>query len=925
MKRKLTVNTLAIGNLKQRKKQYAIMIIGIILAMVFSSSILFLISSFNSSIKLMNDEAYGKQNIIWLDANEKEINDAKERKIIGTTGYSHTIAYGFTDEEERFNGTAIGWLDDTAMELAYPVLMDGEFPTNENEIAIESLALAKMGIDAGVGDTITLKVSAQNGSEAFDTYNDKDYKLVGILKNRRSNLEWWASADSTLIPAAYVAKNTQVALGGKEALNAYFNFYRDSKSVREAFDDEIAHDTSGEGNRNIIWVSNYEILYSNDQSGYDAQMTTIFAVIIVAVLMLVSCTGIVNSFNSNLKERKKQIGMMRAVGATKKQIIKIFGREAFIISLISAPISIALSYLAVLGVVKLLGDNFIFVPNFWVLILCGIFSVISVMIAALIPLTVASKITPVQAIRNIEDSRKMKNKKIKSKMNFNVSGLISKRSITFGRGKQAVVSFILIVSIIASGYVVSWYTYAKDNIYSNDNDYELYSFGSYITTINYKSENKGYSEQDKQMLESLPYIKSAVGVKSASAIMVTPHSTSDYRKALSGKYSPSYIENVHSHEDEIEAERKINKDNYEEMLFPEGSVSDNPEIQKYLNCNEYINASINSVDADYIEGLKKYVFDGEINVDKLNSGEEIILVAPKRVGTYFDDSKYGGIYTAYNDNVDKEDCIFTDVCDFHAGDELDLSVLSSSQPLDQEGEFYPFSLPDDTKSTRKTVKIGAIITDEPYYIVDYNYARFGVLTTPSGMNGFISGIKYERINLTLDRECTKEIDDEVTAVIKSITDNIENSDFISNFSYQEDQRVEGKKIFIAMLAIIILFFTICLSIINNSITSNIRNSKQKIGTLRAVGAGERDLVFTYIKQLLSMLLWGMGIGFAGFFISYVVVDIIHKARSTNMEMILNPSGAVLFCVVVFIACSVNLWSKIRKEMKNSIVENIREL
>ena len=38
---------------------------------------------------------------------------------------------------------------------------------------------------------------------------------------------------------------------------------------------------------------------------------------------------IVNAFNSNLKERKKQIGMLRAVGATKRQIISIFGREAF--------------------------------------------------------------------------------------------------------------------------------------------------------------------------------------------------------------------------------------------------------------------------------------------------------------------------------------------------------------------------------------------------------------------------------------------------------------------------------------------------------------------------------------------------------------------------------------------------------------------
>ena len=43
MKNKLTVNTLAMGNLKQRKKQYTIMIIGIILAMIFTSGVPFFI------------------------------------------------------------------------------------------------------------------------------------------------------------------------------------------------------------------------------------------------------------------------------------------------------------------------------------------------------------------------------------------------------------------------------------------------------------------------------------------------------------------------------------------------------------------------------------------------------------------------------------------------------------------------------------------------------------------------------------------------------------------------------------------------------------------------------------------------------------------------------------------------------------------
>ena len=50
MKRqKLTINKLAFGNLKARRKQYTLMIIGILLAMIFSSGTLFFVSCFQSS------------------------------------------------------------------------------------------------------------------------------------------------------------------------------------------------------------------------------------------------------------------------------------------------------------------------------------------------------------------------------------------------------------------------------------------------------------------------------------------------------------------------------------------------------------------------------------------------------------------------------------------------------------------------------------------------------------------------------------------------------------------------------------------------------------------------------------------------------------------------------------------------------------
>lgn len=925
-KNKLTINKLALGNLKHRKKQYLIMIIGIVLAMTFSSSILFLFSSAMSSVNEMQAQSFGRQKMIAFDVDKKVIDDGKQAKLIGDNGYAHIIGYGFADENSEFDGTAIAWLDDEAKKLANPVLVEGAYPKKEDEIAIESLALIKMNISAGVGDTITLKVKNQNGGETFEDYTEKTYKLTGILKNKRSNLKAMDAGEKSFIPAAFVADNTKPDLGGKEALCSYFNLYDDTQKTSLAFDE---YRMANLQQNKTIWLTGREIINRGDQNGWDLVESAIFAALIIAVLMLISCIGIINAFSTNLKERKKQIGMLRAVGTTKKQIIHIFGREAFFISLIAVPFSILISYFAVSGIVKLLGDDFIFVPTLWVLPLCAVLNVAVVMAAAMIPLISASKITPMQAIRNIDSTRKMRKLKIRTKKEFNVSSLIAKRSMIFGRGRQIAVSIILIIAIVGSGYAVSWWTYGKDNFYHNQEDYKLYlsNFSEY-NGVNYSSNNVGFSESQKQEMLSSPYIESGVGQKQAEVNLLTPYTTSDYRKELSDNYVGTFWDNANSQDEAVEAQRKVNQDNYDEILYTKpNNYSGIKELQEKFGYGELMAKKLYSIDENVIEEAEKYVFDGKIDIKKLNAGEEIILIAPQKIGVYFKEAEYkhdtGGLYTAVNEKVSEQNCIFTDECDFHAGDKLTLSMLTASQP--DENEDGNTSVSDDTTRQDKEVTIGAIIKDVPEGWGLSYYDALGILTTTSGMNHFVENQKYRELSFYLNQDCTAEIDSEIIDIISSITDSVEASDYISEYGYQEMQKSDTSKAFTAMMTMLILLLVICLSMINNSITANIRENKTKIGTLRAVGAAESDLVKSYIKQLLSMLLWGCGIGFASFFISFFINWLLHNRSTDNIEMICNPLGSIIFCIIVFAVCSLNLWSKIRSEMKNSIVENIREL
>jgi hypothetical protein len=58
---------------------------------------------------------------------------------------------------------------------------------------------------------------------------------------------------------------------------------------------------------------------------------------------------------------------------------------------------------------------------------------------------------------------------------------------------------------------------------------------------------------------------------------------------------------------------------------------------------------------------------------------------------------------------------------------------------------------------------------------------------------------------------------------------------------------------------------------------------------------------------------------------FIVAKIICAQKEITLQLSFNPWITVVMTLITFAVCSINLWSKIRKEMKYSIVENIREL
>ena len=621
-------------------------------------------------------------------------------------------------------------------------------------------------------------------------------------------------------------------------------------------------------------------------------------IFIALLLVFTSCVGIVNSFNNNLKERRQQIGMLRAVGTTRRQIIRIFGREAFVIALISTPISILISYLLVYLGINLMSDNAVMTKSIWTLPIAAVINMTVVMLAALVPLIFASHISPMQAIRDVRIQRKAKVKKIHSKMQYKPAAHLARRNGQFYKGSKIAVGVILSLSVMLSAFGFSYLSYEKDNKTVIPYDYVFWCGNS----------DNSLSDADKQNIVSNPLVETVVGEKSISSAIKADYSSMFMRVMNPDRFLYNYDSDNEDYSFPTTVEEYKNRiqNNKGEPYAPD-------EFEGPGITDDMWSMTINSYDRDILSKLEDKVYDGKIDYNKLRSGEEVILVMPKKAELMVRLYHNGmGSYYNYDDDVGKPKNLYK-------------TVMTENSPYKAGDEIEVYSSAD---KAFKTVRIGALVScSNDSNIIGNIISTYSphIITSNDGILNFNKEAGYENLYISLYDEPNDKTDAEFTEFLDEYK--LKYDGFVTS-AYEDNQTIEKnyRSMVTAMLVVLITGFAVCVSIINNSITAQIRENKRVIGTLRAVGASRSELVKSYCLRMLSMFTWGAGVGFGLYIIGFIVIKILCRyLPDMGLNLVFSPWASVIMVAVLFVFCFINLFSKISKEMKNSIVENIREL
>lgn len=449
------LNRLTIKNLRLNKKRTIVTIIGIILSTALMVGIGLLFSSFQD-LMIRDTIGYsGKYEANYSDVDLDKLNNIKDK---GFT-YFYEKPIGFSKIESSNEYKPYMYITSVNKEYFNELkLVDGSFPKNENEVVISNHVITNGGLNYKVGDIVTFTYGSRNidgditlaNSELVDgefltNEGTHTYKIVGIVD--RSNFESYSASGYT---AFTVDVNSD-----KGNVNLYVMFNKNKKIIKQS--EELAKELNynGDINYNSTLLALYgESTYGNVMSSMGGMM------IIMLSLVSIGCIIVIyNSFAISVMERKKEFGLLSSIGATKRQLSHTVFFEAVVVGVIGIILGILGAYIGI-GCVILIINNLIsdmleyklhLVTNPLFIIIPVIFMIIVIGVSAFIPSRRASKVSPIEAIRQNDDikinKKKIRTSKLVLKL-FGIEGEIALKNIKRNKKKYRVTIVSLFISIV---------------------------------------------------------------------------------------------------------------------------------------------------------------------------------------------------------------------------------------------------------------------------------------------------------------------------------------------------------------------------------------------------------------------------------------------------------------------------------------------
>ncbi|AMM58634.1 TPA: FtsX-like permease family protein [Clostridioides difficile] len=776
-----------------------------------SKSILIIITIILSTLMLssigiyiVDAGAYQKENTIKYSGNYQGILanvDEKQADIL-----SNHADVELTGE---MNGVGVEKLeDDSNISLAY---------MNEDALKLNSFEFIKGKLPSKeneiVLDSGALKALGYKNKDlgekikiSYDDYKndkkiEKEFIISGILKT--SEISEAGKYYYAIISESYMRNTRDMS---QEDFNIYVKFNDKSNlSIEQAKEklDKIANDI-GLDTINTAVNENYINALKPDME------TIMGGVFVGLVIVLSSILVIYNIFYISIVTKVQEFGKLRAIGATKKQIKNIVFKEGFILAGIAIPIGIILGYVLANIIIKSFMDIDVKSSRLPVILSVVVISFISVVLSLLKPMKVASKVSIVDAVRYTGNKISNKSKR-KGYKNINLKRL---SHANLERNKKR--TYMTLASLILSGTIFITVSTALESF-----------------------------DAEKMAREHFPY---------------------DIEVRLSG-YEMNSDKNPKDNLNILQMDNPLSKDFFNQIKNMEGIKRIESARSVKIGMEDYdvefkydLLQSINEND---VKSLNKNIIDGKINLERLQTGDEIVI-------THVDTAKEMGV---------------------KAGDKIRLTLY------------------DGDKKIKKEFKVQAIAMGVP---------SFGI-----GKDFIDRTLKYDStssLGIYTEEGKYQEIKDSIKKIAKN--NGFLETDFIDSRIESNKATISFIKIMGYTLTGIIGVIGF-MNLVNTMITS-IVTRKKELGMLQAIGLTNKQLVKMLNSEAIYYTS-GMMIGsiLFGGILGYIAVIFLKKTGLSYATYSLPIVPILLMIVCILIAQFITTYLIGRSFNKESLIDRVR--
>ena len=382
---------------KVRKRQNRMMILCIIISVLLVTTIFSAADMIIRGETVTMQAKHGNWHIQVNNISDEIAEEISNRPDVIAVGWSAVFnedadqPYTIGERKATLYGT-----DETYLAQLADGMEEGAFPQSDQEVVLSSNA--KLALDVQLGDSVTVQTPAGNVDLTISGFGSDDQEYY---------------EGQTYLVAVYMTKDAFVSLMNENGVSDYAPAcYMQFQSAAKAADAIAEIQTQYSLPEGSIRENTAIMGLAGQSSNESMQNVYGLAAILFIMVLLAGVLMISGSMNSQVAQRTKFFGMMRCIGASRKQVIRFVRLEALNWCKTAIPIGLIVGTVITWAVCALLrygiGGEFAGTPVFALspigLISGAVVGLVTVLLAAQAPAKRAAKVSPMAAVSGNSES-----------------------------------------------------------------------------------------------------------------------------------------------------------------------------------------------------------------------------------------------------------------------------------------------------------------------------------------------------------------------------------------------------------------------------------------------------------------------------------------------------------------------------------------